>query len=112
MSEDNSLQVLCRNYLKRLLRNAEKVGLHDDVQRLIGENEKGDCFSTKEQVDMLSRMVEDSNIRLDEIPKMLNVSYRYMDEHGYFKTMIRKFKNKGNFSKVDTLLLKDKLKKK
>lgn len=96
MSCHNKLQQLCRKYLKKLYRKARDIGLDEFVEKTIAENENGRCTATVEQ------------IKREEIPNLLGLSYRKCNEQKIFKR-IRKFKDKGIYSKVDAIILKDQM---
>ena len=102
------LQQLCRKYLKKLYRKARDIGLDKFVERTIAENENGRCTATVEQVNMLASMCEDNRVKREEIPNIVGKSYRFCLTGNLFKR-IRKFKDKGIYSKVDAIILKDKL---
>lgn len=102
MSYHNKLQQLCRKYLKKLYRKARDIGLDKFVERTIAENENGRCTATVEQVNMLASLCGDDRIKREEIPDLLGMSYRKCNEQKIFKR-IRKFKDKGIYSKVDNL---------
>lgn len=106
------LQKLARSYLSRIRNKAITAPFTDAVDKLITDNKKGSCVATKEQVDVLSRIVDDNNIKLHDISKEIDISYRYLEENDIIKKNIRKFKDKGHYSKVDVMILKDKLKNK
>lgn len=103
MSCHNKLQQLCRKYLKKLYRKARDIGLDEFV-----ENENGRCTATVEQVNMLASLCGDGRIKREEIPDLLGLSYRKCNEQKIFKR-IRKFKDKGVYSKVDAVILKDQM---
>lgn len=50
----------------------------------------------------------DDRIKREEIPELFGLSYRKCNEQKIFKR-IRKFKDKGVYSKVDAIILKDKM---
>lgn len=104
----DKLQQLCRKYLKKLYRKARDIGLDEFVERTITENENGRCTATVEQVNMLASLCGDDRIKREEIPNLLGLSYRKCNEQKIFKR-IRKFKDKGIYSKVDAIILKDKM---
>lgn len=108
MSCHNKLQQLCRKYLKKLYRKARDIGLDEFVERTITENENGRCTATVEQVNMLASLCGDDRIKREEIPDLLGLSYRKCNEQKIFKR-IRKFKDKGIYSKVDAIILKDQM---
>lgn len=89
-----------------LLPLAKTLGLQDFVNDTIEKNEKGQCIATKEQVDLLSKMCDDDKIRRDEIPQYAGISYRQCVLIDIFP-FIRKFENKGQYSKIDAMLFKE-----
>lgn len=103
------LQKMCRKYLKRLLPAAKEVGLEEFVVTTIDKNKLGTCVATRQQVDMLASMCEDNRVKREEIPNIVGKSYRFCLTGNLFKR-IRKFKDKGLYSKIDTLLLSEELK--
>lgn len=108
MSKRNdTLQELCRNYLRRLKYIAGKHGLKSWVNDIIKENSNGECRATQHEVEMLSRLCNDDRLTRQEVPKLLNKSYRQSYEDGDFDK-IRRFGHVGIYSKVGTLLLKTK----
>lgn len=102
------LQKMCRKYLKRLLPATKEVGLEEFVVTTINKNKSGTCVATRQQVDMLASMCEDNRVKREEIPNIVGKSYRFCLTGNLFKR-IRKFKDKGIYSKVDAIILKDKL---
>lgn len=57
---------------------------------------------------MLASLCGDDRIKREEIPDLLGLSYRKCNEQKIFKR-IRKFKDKGVYSKVDAIILKGQL---
>lgn len=111
MSKDDILQSLARKYLRRLRKDAKSIGMEGELDRIIEANENGMCVADKKQVDKLSRMFQDDKIKYYDIPEILHTSKRRLEEGNIIKKSIRKFKDYGSFSKIDTLMLKDKIKK-
>ena len=91
-----------------MYRKARDIGLDEFVEKTIAENENGRCTATVEQVNMLASLCGDDRIKREEIPNLLGLSYRKCNEQKIFKR-IRKFKDKGIYSKVDAIILKDKM---
>lgn len=106
MSKFSLLQELCRKYLEKLIPLARTLGLQDFVNDTIDKNEKGECIATKEQVYLLSKICDDDRIRRDEIPQYAGISYRQCILIDIFP-FIRKFENKGQYSKIDAMLFKE-----
>ena len=105
MSKDDTLQALCREYLKRLRHIACRYGLGGFVDDTINANLRKECEGTKKEVDMLSRIIDEERISRTDIPKALGKSYRRCVEDGDFDK-IEKLKRVGIYSKTDTLILK------
>lgn len=110
MTEHDTLQLLARKYLFRLKKQAKKVGLEEDVDKLIKDNKNGLCIAEKDQVDLLSRAVEDDRIKYDDITHFVHYPFRKIYKENMIAKFIRKFKNRGQYSKVDAEILKNKLK--
>ena len=107
MKRNESLQAICRKYLQRLQYMADKHGLGVWVRDMIHENKRGKCEATKNEVQMLARMVDDERVSRTDIPKILGKSYRQSNEDGDFEH-IKKLKHQGIYSKVSALLFKSK----
>lgn len=101
---NETLQSLCRNYLRKLRHIGLKYGI--DVLPIIILNERNECDGTEREVQMLSRMVDDERVSRTDIPKILGKSYRQAYEDGDFEK-IKKLKHQGTYSKVSTLLYKE-----
>lgn len=104
-SEKKELQTLCRAYLKRLSGIAAKHGLDKWLANIITLNESGKCESTEEEVEMLSRLVDDERLTRKEVPKELSKSYRQCFDDNDFGS-IKKLRHVGIYSRVSTLLFK------
>ena len=98
------LQALCRDYLGRLRYMAKKHGI--DVDSIIRANKRKECSATEYECQMLSRMVNDERVSRTDVPKILGKSYRQSNEDGDFER-IKKLKYQGIYSKVSTLLYKN-----
>lgn len=92
-------------YLKRLSGIAAKHGLDKWLANIVALNEKGECESTEEEVEMLSRLVDDERLTRTEVPKELGKSYRQCFNNDDFGS-IKKLRHVGIYSKVSTLLFK------
>lgn len=103
--KDQRLQEICRSYLSRLSTISEKYGLKSWLTGIIEQNKKGECVSTEEEVEMLTRIVDDERLKRTEVPKVLGKSYRQSYEDGDFDR-IRKLPHVGIYSKVNVLLYK------
>lgn len=106
MSKNSLLQNLCREYLDKLRPFAEPVGLSSFIDTTIQQNKEGTCVATKDQVDLLAKMCDDDRIRRDEIPQYAGISYRSCILINLFDK-IRKFTNRGAYSKIDAMLFKE-----
>lgn len=106
-SRNEKLQRLCRDYLRRLRYVASKHGLLPLLNNLIAMNQRRECVSTEREVRILSRMVNDERVSRNDVPKILGKSYRQCNDDGTFDK-IAKLPSVGVYSKVSTLLLKDK----
>lgn len=103
MSEKEKLQSLCREYLSKLRATAEKYGLCPFVDTIISDNENGRCEGTEEEVEMLSRAIDDERVSRQEVPKILGKSYRQCVEAEDFENL-KKLKRVGIYSKISALL--------
>ena len=101
---NETLQALCRDYLGKLRYMAKKHGI--DIDSIIRANKRKECEATNKEVEMLSRCVDDERISRTDVPKVLDKSYRQANEDGDFER-IKKLKHKGIYSKVSTLLYKN-----
>lgn len=109
-TRNETLQRLCRGYLRRLRNVASKHGLLPQLNNLITMNKRQECAGTEREVQMLSRMVDDERLARQDVPKILGKSYRQSNDDGDFD-QIKKLRHVGIYSKVSTLLLKSKQKK-
>ena len=107
-NRNETLQSLCRGYLKRL----RHIGLKYDinVDEIIRLNQRKECEGTEREVELLSRACDDERVSRADIPKILGKSYRQSYKDGDFEK-IKKLRHIGIYSKVSTLLLKSKQKK-
>lgn len=103
--QNDKLQALCRNYLRRLRYLAKKHGLGNFVDELISLNRKKECSATEHEVVILSRIVDDERVRQSDIPELLGKTYRQCVLDGDFKKS-KKLKSVGNYSKISVLLRK------
>lgn len=102
---NETLQALCRDYLGKLRYMGKKHGI--DVDGLIEQNRRNECVSTRDEVEMLARMVNDDRIERSDIPKALGKSYRQCIEDNDFDR-IKKLGRVGVYSKISVLLHKNK----
>ena len=105
VKRNETLQSLCRDYLRRLRHIGRRYGV--DVDGLIELNRRNECVSTREEVEMLARMVNDDRIERSDIPKALGKSYRQCIEDNDFDG-IKKLGRVGVYSKISVLLRKNK----
>ena len=105
---NETLQALCRDYLCRLRYMGKKHGI--DVDGLIRLNRQKKCEATQYEVELLSRAVDDERISRTDVPKILDKSYRQVNEDGDFEH-IKRLKHQGIYSKVSVLLFAAKQKK-
>ena len=102
---DDALQTICRDYLSRMRGVAKRYGLSLWIDDLISRNARKECVGTLEEVELLSRMVDDERIARKDIPRLMGESYRKCDAKGYFGK-IRRLRRVGIYSKVSAMLLK------
>lgn len=106
-TRNETLQRLCRGYLRRLRNVASKHGLLPQLNSLIAMNKRQECAGTEREVQMLSRMIDDERLTRQDVPKILGKSYRQCNDDEDFEK-IKKLKRVGIYSKIDTLLYKNK----
>ena len=99
-------QTLCRGYLSQLAHYANKFGLGKWLDKIVEANERKECSATTDEVELLAKMCDDLTINRTDILYILGKSYRYCFDNDVFK-LIRKFKKRGQYSKLDTLKLKE-----
>ena len=99
------LQSICRNYLLRLTNKAKQYGLSSWLQDIIEQNKRNECSATEDEVEMLSRMVDDERIERKDVPKILGKSYRQCVDDEDFDE-IKKLRYVGIYSKISTMLHK------
>lgn len=107
--EQMVIQLLARKYLNKVIPLADKYRLRNYVLDLLNLNLKGECAATKEDVELLAKIVEDDCIKVKDIPKLLGVSYRHIVDNNI---KFKKLEDRGHISKVDVLLIKERLKDK
>lgn len=100
----NKLQKLCRLYLFELKRMAKRYGLLDFVQGLIKSNEKGECKAELKDVELLARIANDDRVSRVEIPKILKLSYRQVNDNDMYD-QIDRIDNRSSYSRISTELL-------
>ena len=99
------LQKLCREYLSRLKDKAKQYGLSSWLQDIIEQNKRNECYATEEEVEMLSRILDEERIVRTDVPKILEKSYRQCVDDEDFDN-IKHLKRVGIYSKVSTILYK------
>lgn len=104
---DETLQTLCREYLRRLRHLGSKHGI--DVVGLIRANKRGECAATRKEVEMLARCVDDERLTRSDVPDVLGKSYRQCVDDGDFERIDKK-RRVGIYSKVGAILLRNKRK--
>lgn len=102
---NETLQALCRDYLGKLRYMGKKHGI--DVDGLIEQNRRKECEATRNEVELLSRAVDDERLSRGEISEILGKSYRKCVKDGDFDC-IKKLKRVGIYSKISVLLHKNK----
>lgn len=107
MKRNESLQAICRKYLKRLQYMADKHGLGMWVRDMIRENRRGKCEATKNEVQMLARMVDDERVSRKDIPRIVGKSYRQCVEENIFERLDT-LKHQGIYSRLSAMLFKEK----
>lgn len=90
---------------------ADKHGLTSWLDQAIKDTKRKDCEPTEKECAMLSRLVDDERIQRTEVPPLLSKTYRECTDNDDFDK-IKKLKRVGIYSKVDTLLYAEKLKRK
>ena len=105
MNKKSELQRICRDYLSRLKRLANRHSLGDNLKDIIEKNKRGECEATEHEVKALSRLCDDERLARADIPNILCKSYRQCYEEGDFDK-IERLKRVGIYSKVDALLWK------
>ena len=108
----NDLQAIARHYLMRLRYMARKHGLLPWLDDVIKANKDERCAATENEVRMLSRLCDDSNVKRADVPKILGKSYRACVDDMDFERIRQTKSNRGIYDKVSALLLAGKEKKK
>ena len=57
---NNTLQSMCCDYLSKLRYMGKKHGI--DVDAIIEMNQRGECFATDKEVELLSRACDDERV--------------------------------------------------
>lgn len=100
---NETLQSLCRNYLRKLKYMAKKHGLENWINNIINDNKSGKCKATEKECEMLSRLCNEERINRSEVPDVLGKSYRQCFDCGDFDK-IKKLKRVGIYSRISALL--------
>lgn len=106
-SKRNSyLQELCRYYLKKIKDSLSKYdGLSNAIGELIEASKRNECAATEEEVEALSRLLNEERMTRTDVPKVLGESYRQsVDSNDMDK--VKRLKHVGIYSRVSALLLK------
>lgn len=111
MTRNEKLRQICRKYLQRLRHMAEKRGLSSWLNQAINDTKRSDCSPTEKECEMLARLVDDERIQRTEVPPLLSKTYRECTDNDDFDK-IKKLKRVGIYSKVDTILYAESLKRK
>lgn len=89
---------------------ADKHGLTSWLDQAINDTKRKDCEPTEYECQMLSRIVDDERLARVEVPSILDKGYQDCFNDDDFDK-IKKLKRVGIYSKVDTMLYAEKLKK-
>lgn len=100
-----TLQTIARTYLAKMKTLAKKHRLDGWLNEVINANKRGECVAPKQEVDVLARMVDEERIGRREIPDLIGISYRTMNDNDLYEK-VRKLGHVGVYSKNDALLLK------
>lgn len=111
MTRNAKLRQICRRYLQRLRRMANKHGLTSWLNQAIKDTKREDCEPTEYECQMLSRMVDDERLKYNEVHKIIGKGYQDCFEDDDFDK-IKKLRPLGRYSKVDTMLYAESLKNK
>lgn len=102
---NNELQSIARHYLSLLKDIAIKFGLKEWLDNLIEENKRGDCSATVDECRMLTRLCDDERVTRQDVPKLLNTSYRHCVDNNVFERL-KTLKRVGIYDKISVLLFK------
>ena len=103
MTRNSKLRQIAQAYLQRLRGIAETHGLSEWLNKAIKDTNQEECVATEEEVMLLSRAVDDERITRNDVPPILGKSYRACFDEEHFEK-IKKLRQVGIYSKVDTLL--------
>lgn len=105
---NNRLQELCRDFLERLRPIARKFGLEGFIDETIELNRQDKCRGTEDEVELLSRCIDEERIGRLDVQKTLGLSYRHCFDNDLFDR-VKKLRHVGIYSKVDAELFKAEL---
>ena len=108
MTNDDTLQRICRRYMLRLMPVARKFGLGGFTYDMIRRNYRRECAATESEVELLSRACDDERLHRKDVPKVLGKSYRQAYEEGDFEH-VKTLKRVGIYSKISAILLGEEL---
>lgn len=103
--QKTELQRITRHYLSMLVPLAEKHGLFSWLKDIIEENKRGECSATIEETQALARLCDDERVTRQDIPKLLNTSYRHCVDNNVFERL-KTLKRVGIYDKISVLLFK------
>lgn len=107
--QHKELQRITRNYLSKLTSLAEKFGLGKWLKDLIALNEQEKCSATLDEAQALARLCDDERTTRQEVPKLLERSYRNCVDNEVFE-QLPTLKRVGIYDKISVLLFKKKTK--
>lgn len=100
------LQELCRYYLEKIKASLSKYnGLSNAIGELIEASKRNECAATEDEVEALSRLLDEERMTRTDVPKLLGESYRQSVENNDMDK-VRRLKHVGIYSRVSALLLK------
>ena len=103
--QQSELQRITRHYLSMLVPLAEKHGLFSWLKDIIDANNRGECSATKDEAQVLARLCDDERVTRQDIPKLLDRSYRNCVENEVFE-QLPTLKRVGIYDKISVLLFK------
>lgn len=103
--QQSEMQRIARKYLESIIPLAKKYGLFGWLMDIIEENKRGECSATIEETQALARLCDDERVTRQDVPKLLDRSYRNCVENGVFETL-HTLKRVGIYDKISVLLFK------
>lgn len=103
--QESEMQRIARQYLLSLKPIAEKYGLFSWLKDIIDANKRGECSATKEETQALARLCDDERVTRQEVPKLLDCSYRNCVDNEVFE-QLPTLKRVGIYDKISVLLFK------